>query len=67
MKRRNVFTMQKYDLKKKSSKTNQNPSRYDHNSVPNNLKFQQKAKISSFKNPHIKNRLIIYDLGAKIP
>jgi hypothetical protein len=33
-----------------------------------NLKFQTPAKISSFKNPHIKiNRPIIYYLGAKSP
>jgi len=38
---------------KKSSKWNQNPSRYYHNSRTN-LKFQHKPKLSSFKNPHIK-------------
>jgi hypothetical protein len=42
---------------KKSSKTNQNPWRY-YNSITN-LKFQTQAKISSFQNPHIKNRPII--------
>jgi hypothetical protein len=36
------FTMQKYNLKKKSSKENQNPSRYS-NSITN-LKFQHKPK-----------------------
>jgi hypothetical protein len=36
------FTMQKYNLEKKSSKGNQNPSRY-HNSVTN-LKFQHKPE-----------------------
>jgi hypothetical protein len=36
------FTMQKYNLKKKSSKRNQNPSRY-HNSI-SNLKFKYKPK-----------------------
>jgi hypothetical protein len=36
------FTMQKYNLQKKSSKRNQNPSRY-YNSV-SNLKFQHKPK-----------------------
>jgi hypothetical protein len=36
------FTMQKYNLKKKSSKRNQNPSIY-HNSIIN-LKFQHKPK-----------------------
>jgi hypothetical protein len=45
------FTMQKYNLKKKSSKRNQNPSRY-HNSTTN-PKFQTQAKIYSFKNPPI--------------
>jgi hypothetical protein len=39
------FTMQKiyYSSKKKSSKRNQNPSRY-HNSIITNLKFQHKLK-----------------------
>jgi hypothetical protein len=37
------FTMQKYNLQKKSSKRNQNPSRY-HNSIITNLKFQHKPK-----------------------
>ncbi len=45
--------MQKYNLQKKSSKRNQNPSRYYYNSITN-LKFQHKPEISSFKNPHIK-------------
>jgi hypothetical protein len=36
------FTMQKYNLSKKSSKRNQNPSRY-YNSIIN-LKFQHKPK-----------------------
>jgi hypothetical protein len=36
------FTMQKYHLQKKSSKTNQNPSRY-YNSITN-LKFQYNPK-----------------------
>ncbi len=48
------FTMQKYNLQQKSSKRNQNPSRY-HNSITN-LKF--KAKISSFKKPRIKIDLL---------
>jgi hypothetical protein len=52
------------NLSTKSSKRNQNPSRY-HNSITN-LKFQHKPKISSFKNPHIKiNRPIIYLGGPK--
>ncbi len=54
------FTMQKYLIFKKSSKRNQNPSRYYYNSIITNLKFQHKRKISSFKNPHIEiNRPII--------
>ncbi len=60
----NIFNMQKiYSSKKKNPlKENQNPSRY-HNSIITNLKFQHNlAKIyqSSFKNPRIKNRPIIY-------
>jgi hypothetical protein len=39
---------------KKSSKRNKNPSRYNYNSIITILKFQTQAKISSFKNPHIK-------------
>jgi hypothetical protein len=42
---------------KKSSKTNQNPSRY-YDSITTNLKFQHKQKHSSFKNPHIKIDLL---------
>ncbi len=39
------FTMQKYNLKKKSSnRRNQNPSRYYYNSIITNLKFQHKPK-----------------------
>jgi hypothetical protein len=38
---------------KKSSKRNQNPSRYYYNSVTNSQVSTQ-AKISSFKNPHLK-------------
>ncbi len=53
----------------------QNPSRY-RDSIITNLKFQHNlAKISSFKNPHIKYRpiiiiiiiIIITLVGAKIP
>jgi hypothetical protein len=43
---------------KKSSKRNQNPSRY-HNSIITNLKSQHKPKYHLPKNPHIKNRPII--------
>jgi len=50
------FTMQKYINLQKSSKRNQNPSRY-FNSITN-LKFQTQAKISSVKNPHIKIELL---------
>jgi hypothetical protein len=49
--------MQKYNLKKKSSKRNQNPSRY-YNSIID-LKFPTQAKISSFRNPHIKIDLVL--------
>jgi len=42
---------------KKSSERNQNPSRY-HNSITKSQVSTQ-AKISSFKNAHIKNRAII--------
>jgi hypothetical protein len=56
------FTMQQYNLWKNPSKGNQNPSRYYYNSITN-LQVWTQAKISSFKNPHIKNRPITY-LGA---
>jgi len=42
------------NLQNKSSKTNQNLSKYYYNSIITNLKFQHKPKISSFKMPHIK-------------
>jgi hypothetical protein len=51
----NIFTMQKYTLQK-SSKRNQNPSRY-YNSITD-LKFQHKQRYPSFKNPHIKIDLL---------
>jgi hypothetical protein len=41
------FTMQEYNLKKKSSKENQNPSGYS-NSITN-LKFQHKPKYNLSK------------------
>jgi hypothetical protein len=44
--------MQEYIIFKKSSKTYQKPSRY-YNSITN-LNFPTQAKISSFRNPHIK-------------
>ncbi len=55
------------NLQKNPLKETKNPSRYYNNSIITNLKFQHKPKTSSFKNPHIKNQLIIYYLGAKIP
>jgi hypothetical protein len=52
------FTMQKYNLQKKSFKRNQNPSRY-HNSITN-LKFQHKPRYIIFqKSSNNKNRPII--------
>jgi hypothetical protein len=48
--------MQKYDLPKKSSKRNQNPSRY-YNCITN-LKFQHNPKYHLSKNPHIKIDLL---------
>jgi hypothetical protein len=51
-------------ISQKSSKGNQNPSRY-HNSITN-LIFSTQAKISSFKNPHIK-KIDLLLRGAKIP
>jgi hypothetical protein len=48
-----ISPWKKKNLKTKSSKRNQNPSRY-YNFITN-LKFQPKQKlISSFKNPHTK-------------
>ncbi len=59
------FTTQKYNLEK-SSKRNQNPSRY-YNFITN-LKFLTQTKISSFKNPHIKLDLLLFIyIGTKIP
>jgi hypothetical protein len=51
------FTKQKNIIFQKSSKRNQNPSRY-YNSITN-LKFPTQTKISSFKNPHIKRDLLL--------
>jgi hypothetical protein len=61
----NIFHHAKiYQSSKKSSKRNQNPSRY-YNSIITNLKFQYKPNYHLSKNPHIKiYRPIIYDLGA---
>jgi len=54
------FTMQKYNLQKKSFNI--------YNSI-SNLKFQHKPKIPPFKNLHIKIDLLLLLLarGAKIP
>jgi hypothetical protein len=60
------FSMPKYNLQKNPLKETKILQRYYYNSITN-LKFQHKAKISSFKNAHIKNRPIIYYLGPKIP
>jgi len=49
----------------KSSKRNQNPSRYSYNAITN-LKFQHKPKYHVSKSSY-KNGPIIYYLGAKIP
>jgi hypothetical protein len=58
------FTIQKYNLQKKVSKRNQNPSRY-HNSITN-LKFSTQAKISTSKNPHIKSgHFCVHPIGHK--
>jgi len=51
------FTMQKNVVSKKSSKRNQNPSRF-HNSITN-LEFQHKPKYHLSKNPHIKIDLLL--------
>jgi len=52
----NISPCKNIIFKKKSSKRNQDPSRY-HNSTTN-LKCQPKPKISSFKNPRIKIDLL---------
>ncbi len=61
------FTMQKYKSPKKSSKRNQNPSRY-YNYITN-LKFQHKPKYIIFQKSSYKTRPIYYYyyLGAKNP
>jgi hypothetical protein len=55
----NISPCKKYNLQKSPLKETKNPSRYYYNSIITNLKFQHKPKISSFKNPHNKNRPII--------
>jgi len=52
-----IFHNGKIIIFKKSSKRNQNPSIYC-NSITN-LKFLTLAKMSSFKNPHIKIDLLL--------
>ncbi len=63
----NISPCKNIIFKKILRKKNQNPSR-NQNSITN-LKFQTQAKISSFKNPHIKNRpiIIITQGPIKIP
>jgi hypothetical protein len=53
------FTMQRYNLQKKSSTRNPNPSRYYYNSIITNLKFQQKPKYHIFQKSSYKSRPII--------
>jgi hypothetical protein len=53
----NISPCKKIYSPKKSSERNHIPSRY-YKSIPN-LKFQHKAKISSFKHPHIKIDLLL--------
>jgi hypothetical protein len=52
-----IFHHAKNIIFKKSSERNQNPSSYYYSRT--NLKFQTQAKISSFKNPHIKIDLLL--------
>jgi len=61
MKIQNISPCKKYinlPKKKSSKKETQNLSRY-HNSIITKSQVSTQAKISSFKNPHIKNRPII--------
>jgi hypothetical protein len=51
-------------LLKKSSKRNQNPSRYYNNSVTN-LKFQNTSQNIMFQKSSYENRPIIYYLGGQ--
>jgi len=53
-----IFHHAKIKSLKKSSKRNQNPSRFYYNSITN-LKFQHKPKYHLFKNPHIKIDLLL--------
>ncbi len=48
----------KFSSKKSSKRNQKNPSRYCYNSIITNLKVSTQAKISSFKNPHIKIDLL---------
>jgi hypothetical protein len=51
-----------YNLPKQSSRRNQNPSRYYYNSIIKSQVSTQ-AKISPFKNPHIKIDLLLLPRG----
>jgi hypothetical protein len=63
----NISACKNIIFQKKSSKRNQNPSRYYYNSITN-LKFSTQAKISSFKNPCMKIDLLLLPRGqAKNP
>ncbi len=60
----NISPCKNMIFKKKSSKRNQNPSRY-YNSIITNLKFQHKPKYIIFQKSLYKNRpIIIYLVGA---
>ncbi len=59
----NIFTMQKYNLQKILQK---NPKSFKILYLYNKSQVSTQAKISTFKNPGIKNRPIIYYVGAKI-
>jgi len=62
-----ISPFKKYNLKKKSSTRNQNPSRYYHNNSITNLKFQPKPKYHLLKNPHIKIDLLLLLLLLLLP
>jgi hypothetical protein len=57
--------LQKNPQKNKETK---NPSRYYNSIINNSSQVSTQAKISSFKNPHIKiDLLLLPNLGTKIP
>jgi hypothetical protein len=62
-----IFHLAKNIIFKKSSKTTQIPSRYYYNSIITNLQVSTQAKISSFKNPHIKIDLLLLLLLLLLP